>query len=88
MKGLIGKLFLVGILLGLLGSVSAMVTAIIIYYVSSAADLFLPISFLKYSALFSLTVGVMCTVTWYLYLLYMVKYYIKYFLESFWTDKK
>ena len=88
MKSLIGKLVLAGILLGLFGSVSAMIAAIIIYYVASAADLFLPISFLKYSAIFSLTIGVVCTVGWYLYLLYMVKYYIKYFLESIWSDKK
>ena len=88
MKGLIAKLFFAGIMLGLFGSVSAMVTAIIIYYVASAADLFLPVSFLKYSAIFSLTVGAACTVVWYLYLLYLTKFYIKFFLESMWTGKK
>ena len=88
MKGVVFKLILAGILLGSLGSVSAMVAAIIVYYTASAADLSLPVSFLKYSAVFAATIGTVCMMAWYVYILYLVKFYIKFFIENMWKDKK
>ena len=77
MKSILLRVFLFGILLGIISSISTMVLGLIIYFAVTAIDLYLPSSFLKHTALISLAVGTLCTLSSYVYVGILVKQFIK-----------
>lgn len=77
MKSLLFKVFLFGLLLGIFTAISTMLLGLIIYYGVIVIDIVLPVSFLTYAALASLGTGILCTLASYVYVLILVKQFLK-----------
>ena len=77
MKSILLRVFLFGMLLGIISAVSTMLLGLIIYYGVVLVDITLPSVFLNYAAAVSFFVGLFCTLGSYLYVLILVKQFIK-----------
>ena len=76
MKATIFKIILFGLFLGALSSISFMVVGLIVYYGCEAVNIFLPISFLRYSAVASFIGGLLGTFAVYMYVFFLTKRFI------------
>ncbi len=77
MNSSIIKVVLFGMFLGLIAATSTMLISLIFYYGVIAIDVYLPSKFLTYSALVSLVVGIIIMMICYIYVLILVRQFIK-----------
>ena len=84
MKNLLFKVFIIGLFIGVLASGLTMLFGIVAYYALKAALIILPGTFMEYAALFAVLVGLLCSFSWYGFILFSAR---KYFFE-FLSEKK
>lgn len=89
MRNLITKIIITGLVIGAIGFVFVMFLGLGAYYLLQAADIMVFPSFMEKVAITALVGGILCCVSWYLYLLIIAKtYFFKTITEIKQKEKK